>query len=87
MNYPELVNVLMEERNHIDAAIRDLEPLAKQQISTETPRETRHTVATSAPSTSNDSVPRKRRRPMSKETKRKISEALKRRHQAQSTTA
>lgn len=85
MNYSEVVSELKAELQHIEAAIVALEPLAGQGELPDV-REIRQTSTAAAPATSNDSATR-RRRPMSAQTRRKISEALKRRHQNASQKA
>jgi hypothetical protein len=85
VNFNSTLSELEAERALIDQAIQALKPLATQP---ETPRlvERRQTASPTPAATSNDAAPRRRRK-MSAETKRKISEALKRRHQTGQSAA
>ena len=85
MNYIEVVNNLEAERSAIDAALNALKPLAAQ---TDTAiREVRHMSAPAVVDSSNDSAPRRRRRRLSADTRKKISESMKRHYQQKKTAA
>lgn len=86
MNFQSTLSELKAERSLIDSAIQALEPLVDQPP---TPRlvERRMSSTPTPASTSHDSDKPKRRRKMSTETKRKISDALKRRHRANQASA